>query len=629
MLIFESVMNQQLGGCPRIGSYCKKYSWSFFCAFTRLSGLILPYNNNLRDLGMSSSHIVTKRIWFIIIFGALFATPAVLMFTLSILPNLYDASRMQMWKPAQATITYTDLEYSYGETTTYKAVAKYHYLVNNIPYKGSRVSIHSGSDNINDYHKNMINHLMQLRNSQQQVTIYYDPDNPSESVIDRSIRWELIGFKSIFIFIFGTFGFGMIYFGWRGQKTNIAPETTDKPWLSRPEWMHNLILSDSKSDILTSGFFTLLWNSISWPLVLLLPKAYEEEGTWIALILVLFPLVGIYLFSRFLKHFFQWKNFGRTPLTLNPFPGAIGGQVCGSIEIGKNLPGGEAYKVVLSCVKQYYSQSINNRHLSEKLIWKKDSLAKLLSRGNHSVLEFCFDVPDDLPESDLNKNETWNLWRLNLSSPDGKLDRNFEIPVFTTGETSSIKVKIPKWQHEHENERLLKTYLPVQNAKHQNLAGNQNEPVIIHYPSFYKPLNKLFFLLVGSFFVGLSIGLWNEMPTIIRGIFIGIGGMMTLAAIYYLLNSLTIIIDKQAVTSIHRFLGLFPRRYKAPFGSIQTITSKEVMRSESSGKYTVYYKVMASLHNGKKILLAQQIEGEKAANLIVDYFQKAMKPGST
>ena len=83
-------------------------------------------------------------------------------------------------------------------------------------------------------------------------------------------------------------------------------------------------------------------------------------------------------------------------------------------------------------------------------------------------------------------------------------------------------------------------------------------------------------------------------------------------------------IDLQGVSSTRHFMGGMPRTHKARAANINRIESKEVMRSESTGKHTVYYEVFASLKVGQKVLLAQQIEGERAVNLVIKHFNERL-----
>jgi len=50
------------------------------------------------------------------------------------------------------------------------------------------------------------------------ILIYINPDDPSDAVIDRGARWAMIGFKSIFLFVFGGIGLGLLNFIWRAPN---------------------------------------------------------------------------------------------------------------------------------------------------------------------------------------------------------------------------------------------------------------------------------------------------------------------------------------------------------------------------------------------------------------------------
>ena len=70
------------------------------------------------------------------------------------------------------------------------------------------------------------------------VTVWYDPGNPADSVLNREIRWGLMGFKSIFFFVFGGVGLGLIIYSFRSpvEKDLDAPHYADAPWLANDAW---------------------------------------------------------------------------------------------------------------------------------------------------------------------------------------------------------------------------------------------------------------------------------------------------------------------------------------------------------------------------------------------------------
>ena len=182
-----------------------------------------------------------------------------------------------------------------------------------------------------------------------------------------------------------------------------------------------------------------------WPVLLFKGKEiYEEVPTLILPILALFPVVGLYLIHLMTKAIRQHRSFGKTPLTLTPFPGSIGGQIGGKIALANNTSSLVSYAVKVVCVRKSHSGSGDNRSVREHLVWEGDAFAKYFSYGMGSGLEFCIDVPEGLPETDLDKDDSWHEWRVEVESPDIKLKRTFEIPVYQTEQQSTVKYKVPQ-----------------------------------------------------------------------------------------------------------------------------------------------------------------------------------------
>lgn len=70
--------------------------------------------------------------------------------------------------------------------------------------------------------------------------------------------------------------------------------------------------------------FTLLWNPLSAPVLFFVPGEVAA-GNLPALAGVPFPAVGVYLPLLAWRRSREWRRYGPTPLTLDPYPGAIGG----------------------------------------------------------------------------------------------------------------------------------------------------------------------------------------------------------------------------------------------------------------------------------------------------------------
>ena len=181
--------------------------------------------------------------------------------------------------------------------------------------------------------------------------------------------------------------------------------------------------------------FAGLWNLIAWPMVLLSGSDAWAQGE--ALFAWLFPFVGIGLVWYAVRKGKQWRRYGITRLTLDPYPGAIGGHVGGVIELGVSAGAQHNYEVTLECVYSYMSGSGKNRSRSYDVKWQAQGPAAVAPNGRDLRLEFRFDVPHGLPQSE-KKRGTYHFWRVLLKGdqPDVPVDRSFDIGVFATAETS-------------------------------------------------------------------------------------------------------------------------------------------------------------------------------------------------
>jgi len=247
----------------------------------------------------------------------------------SISNSLVESWQMNDWVPVEATLTRGGYEtHSGDDSNTYEAFADYVYDFQGRSYSGSRVSLSSGADNIGDYQTDIGSNLQRVSASGEQMLIYVDPDNPAESIIDRGIRWGLMGFKSIFLFVFGGVGLGLLIFSWRApkEKDQTLPEFQDAPWLLNDDWQTATIRSSSKSSMVGAWIFAAFWNLISAPLPFVLYGEILEKQNYVAIVGLLFPVVGIGLLVWAVRRTKEWTRFGKIPRlhTLRSVPKAHG-----------------------------------------------------------------------------------------------------------------------------------------------------------------------------------------------------------------------------------------------------------------------------------------------------------------
>jgi len=322
--------------------------------------------------------------------------------------NLVDAWQMQDWVAVQGTLHRAGYESHSGDDSyTYEAYADYTYEFGGQQYSNDRVGIAGGADNIGDYQQNTGRHLSGVHSRGETIVVYVDPDEPSEAILDRSVRWGIIGFKAIFLFTFGGVGLGLIIFIFRTPKEKDLsdPKYRDAPWLANDKWQTAVIKSSSKTSMYASWAFAAFWNLVSAPLPFVIYTEVTEKDNLPALLGLLFPLVGLWLITWAVLRTLEWKRFGAAPLTLDPFPGSIGGHVGGTIDVNLPYDSSAQFSLTLTNLHSYISGSGKNRSRKESAEWQDMQVASTSSGPRGSRLSFRFAVPEDLEESAADQSE--------------------------------------------------------------------------------------------------------------------------------------------------------------------------------------------------------------------------------
>jgi len=543
---------------------------------------------------------------------------------MSTLPTLYDGWRMQSWSPTEAHLLHAEfIKSRSSDTTTYRVEARYQYTVNNTDYVNDRVTHSTSSDNVGDFQQRLGRHLERQYRNGQAVRVWFDPSNPGDSIISRDIRWGLFGLKAIFVLVFGGMGFGLIYFGLRGRKVNASPEVVDKPWLKNPDWKDGQVRSGAKTGMKAIWFFALFWNLVSAPLLFQLTDIWQDAGA-VALLALLFPLIGLGLLWWAIKLTLEWRKFGRTPMKMDPFPGSIGGDVAGEIFLNMRHDPAQVYEVTLSCLYSYVSGSGKNRSRHEKVIWQDSGYATSAMDMVGAKLAFRFQVPAGLQETDEKEGSDYHLWRLNLHAEmDGAdLDRDFEIPVYATTENATkISILSAKEQPFGVSPQTIESILPIR---------KKGRYIQVHYPMFRKPFQSVGVLLFGAIFSGMGLFIWAQaekegmMLYFMAAIFSLVGMGILLGGIYMVLNSLTVTLDGQILTSRRSILGIPVSNKRIHYDDVLSVISKKGSTTQSGKKHEINYRIVAT-HSGGEVTLAEQLNSHSKTNQAIEYFKARLR----
>jgi len=291
---------------------------------------------------------------------------------------LYDASRSREWTAVQA-----DVE---------KDGYSYRYRFEGREYHGERWGLMrvEGRDNIDNWYGDMRDLVRDARKAQRPITVYVNPADPSEALIDRHIRWNLVLFLTPFALAFGGVGVGGL---WMMQRVfRDAPAGEARPQAKAPA---TRVASDVRGALLGSWLFAFFWNAMAMPVGFLFVPDALRRGEWLALLVLLFPLVGVMLLWYAIHSTIGYLRRGAATLNLltaEPRPGA---PLRGSIEFARGVSAGDAFRVELECFRTDRRGDETDR----RKFWSREAAVQAVGAGDRPRIDFSFDVPASVPAS--------------------------------------------------------------------------------------------------------------------------------------------------------------------------------------------------------------------------------------
>jgi hypothetical protein len=549
---------------------------------------------------------------FLLLLGLPFAGVALGVLCLSLIPGIYEWQQMKSWQPVQAQLLSAQLV---RNQHTSEVVASYHYRYQMEDHTSDRVGIFGGADNIGDFHTTLGYQLERALASKQPVSAWVNPEHPEEAVLNRDMRWDLVGFKLIFVLVFGLIGAGIILLAFNTSFGSTGhPESASKPWLSQKEWASPQIRCNGNYVLSMIWFLAFFVNLISLPLLLDFSKEWNS-GNKLILIAMIFPLCGFALLIWAIKYTLSWRRFGQLVFNLDPYPGSIGGQVGGYIDVPVGFNPQQRFSVTLQCVRRYTSGTGKQRSQREDVMWSSNGVARTqMSVSGGTLLRICFNVPRHLPQSEVPSND-YRCWRLTLSAdlPGVALERHFVLPVFATAQQSSAALPLST-DHAQAIEQYQQQFERVVNL--EQIPGG----VRMVFPMLHNWGNNLVGLISGAFFAGAGL-LMNtraDAPGLLVWSFTGVGTLITLLALRALFRHLHVEIDQQGITSRHYWLGIPTGRKQMAREQVRTIGSQRAVGLQSNRQPTNVCNLYAYSIRGDKVLVAMNLQDGETAQLALD-----------
>ncbi|GAA0200919.1 hypothetical protein GCM10009123_05320 [Kangiella japonica] len=541
------------------------------------------------------------------VFGGVFFLAGLGIFIWGLLSS-YDVWRAQSWQPVDAKITSLELVTSTGDnSTSYGVKGSYQYLYQGNTHQSNQINFYPGTDNIGSYQKDLHRKLQRARNNHQSVTAYVNPNEPSESVLDRTMRWGMLGFQSIFLFVFGGVGLGIMLWSRWGAKAlqevgALKESHPEEPWLWRKEWQGQYFKNTTKNAFKFIAFFAVIWNLISLPATI----AVIHEGNLLReplkLLVFLFTLVGLIMIGVAVLYYLRDKKYGESKVELQQTPLAIGGKSSGSVIINSDISQQEVM-LTLSCQRVVRRRTGKETRTTTTIIWQDDQrLQAKQTQQNEYRVDFNVNIPEGLPESS-DKNPSNKIeWVLKVEQkqkgPDLKL--MIELPAFVVAHRLDDEpLTEDLFSHADDSQETAKggdwRYLGI--VESYNNYGKE----YYFKPFRHKGLGIATFLF-GLIFTSIGVGIFiADTSWLFLIAFGGIGLLVLLIGVNVMLFRSRIITSSGVLHC--RKGAIIPKTYRFNIAEIDDIVRDSNMSSGDKRYYHVAVKTTA----GKKEVIAKHL----------------------
>ena len=392
--------------------------------------------------------------------------------------------------------------------------------------------------------------------------------------------------------------------------------TAKKDWQSLGNWKDGRVRSGAKTTIWISLLFGIAFTGVGIPVAMQIPQEVAKEN-YIILLALMFPLIGISSLLLFVYKVFAWRKFGRTELVLDPFPGSIGGDFGGYIDLPMtgNIASSQNIEVemVLNCLRTTTSGSGKNRSTRTNVVWQREGLATVSLTADGIRCAFRFAVPENLPETEASS-ASYNHWLFQIACdlPGIDFKRSFNVPVIKqqTPQFSALKA-----DYARDSSPLMKLPEGVVRIT-ESAQGLQ-----FYYP-WHRSLKMAISLFIfGSIFatIGYFIG-EHDGGLIFPVVFGGFGAVMVLSSLYVIGNTLTTRVGRDGIDVVRNVYG-FRFKKKVAKGHIVRLERQIASQMQAAGNYSVYYTIVAHDKDGREITIADSLEGSR----LTDYVENKVK----
>jgi hypothetical protein len=391
----------------------------------------------------------------------------------------------------------------------------------------------------------------------------------------------------------------------------------NQPWLSHPAWKNGSIHSAAAATWKLIAALGLAWTLAAFSVTGSVLAKQTSDFPHPAYLILLFPAVGLLLLWTAYKQYREWQRFGPLNLRMEPYPGAIGGDVGGSVFVPVPPTRLSDLRATLSCVEVSMSGGGKNRSRTERIGWRRRASTRIELAASGARISFVVRTDPGLPDADSSIN-SGHHWILHLLSKDGGVDRNFDLPVFDTGYPTQSRLPI---------DPEIQTTDPRQFPTDAVRVERDADGLKLDFPASRGGRSGvaltaigLLFATIGVFMAMQALGVFDPREStfaigtasLMALIFFPAGVALAAFGLYLWLNRLQVAIGPHAVLT-RRSIGPFQRRREVPRAQLGAVDKVLSSQTGQGAKATVYYQLKASTSDGT-LTLGDGIEGQPLAD---------------
>ncbi len=229
---------------------------------------------------------------FAALFAVLFGAGALMGGVLPLANTAKQAFAVRDWVQAEAQIETADLKSHRGSkgSRTYQATTTYRYTFGNRQFSGSRIGLSDkGSDNIGNWHQQWFERLNQAKENEQKLTVWVNPNQPEQALLDRNVRWPIAMFHLPFALLFSAVSLGATVVFICLLFNRAFPFGLNTK--SRLEWSGSK--RTVKQPVAAAWLFTFCWCGLSFPFAFIVWS--EPAGLFARTLVSGFAVIGLFL----------------------------------------------------------------------------------------------------------------------------------------------------------------------------------------------------------------------------------------------------------------------------------------------------------------------------------------------